>query len=164
MATAAIIVHQLPGRVRLRLDEKRGDPEYFSALSENVSHLNGVEQVKVNPSTGSMVIEFSDSTENLVQQLQQQDLSVENQYEKNKPTSRPAPVNSGVGSTTPFHLVSNRDINPMFMLAAALAALGVVQTFRGKILVPSLSVLWYAMQAFRQSKASRAAVDDMEGG
>lgn len=164
MATNAVIVHQLPGRVRLRLHEKRGDPDYFSAMSENIARLNGVHHVKVNPSTGSMLIEFSESTDNLLRQLQQHDLylSEKEHDHTNNMSERPTRLMSDEDAE-PFHLVSNRDINPMFMVATMLAALGVVQTLRGKILVPSLSVFWYAMDAFRQSRTSRISTDSAKG-
>lgn len=156
MATTAVIVHQLPGRLRLRFRERRGDAEYLSSLSENLAADGGVDHVKVNASTGSMVIEFSDTVENLVQRLQQKDVVLA------KPSTtgdlderRKKP--SGNDSAAPFHLVSDRDINPMFMLGTLLAAAGLVQTFRGKILVPSLSLLWYAIEAFRQSGKLREA-------
>lgn len=161
-AANAAIVHQLPGRIRLRVHEKRGDTGYFSMLSEQVSHLRGVDHVKVNPSTGSIVIEFSGTAENLIQQLQFHHLSVENQYKANNADHRPAkplPGNGSAAGDTPFHIVSNRDVNPMFMLGTLLAVVGIVQTARGKILVPSLSVLWYAMEAFRKSRVSHAVTD-----
>jgi DNA/RNA endonuclease YhcR with UshA esterase domain len=161
MTTTAVIVHQLPGRLRLRFSEGRGDAEYFSALSDIIAHINGVDQVKTNASTGSVVIEFSDTAENLTQRLQQQGVSIANpsktdhaDVQQYKPDRH---------NTVPFHLVSNRDINPMFMLGALLTAVGVVQTFRGKVLVPSISVLWYAIEAFRQSGKSNSLTKDMEG-
>ena len=160
MAAHAVIVHQLPGRVRLRLNQQRGDSAYFSALSENLAGLDSVEQVKVNASTGSVVIEFSDTTEHLIQQLQQHDLSVEKQDKKNSLPSRPVPEKGGVaGDTAPFHLVSNRDINAMFMVGTLFAAISVVQAFRGKILVPSLAALWCAIEAFNRSKVLPAAAN-----
>jgi len=56
--------------------------------------------------------------------------------------------NSGI---RPFRLVSGREINPMFMVGSALAIVGLVQTFRGKIVVPSVTAFWYALEAFRAS-------------
>ena len=160
MTAHAVIVHQLPGRLRLRLNQQRGDSAYFSALSENLARLDSVEQVKVNASTGSVVIEFSDTTEHLIQQLRQHDLSVEKQDKKNTLHNRPVPGKGGIASdTAPFHLVSNRDINAMFMVGTLFAAISVVQTFRGKILVPSLAALWCAIEAFRKSRVSPTAAN-----
>ena len=160
MPVNAQVAHRLPGRIRLRVGEKRGDPAYFSTLSEDVSRCDGVEHVKVNPATGSVVIEFSDSAENLEQQLRQVGVSI---MLNETPSARNTPRTAGNGHVAPFHLVSNREITPMFMLGTMLAAVGIVQTLRGKILVPSLSVLWYAIEAFRQSGVARTGVTSTDG-
>lgn len=161
MPVQAEIAHALPGRIRLRLREKRGDAAYFASLSEEMSNCEGVELVKANAATGSILIEFSGRTEDLAVQLGQHGVSLL------PPTAsgaeqRPQPF-PGNGNATPFHLVSNREINSMFMLGTALAVVGIVQTLRGKILAPSLSVLWYAMEAFRQSSAARASSINADG-
>jgi hypothetical protein len=160
----AAIVHKIPGRVRLRIEDRRGDANYFSTLSEEISGMPDIHGVKTNPATGSVVITFSGSMEELVRQLREHDLFVEERHEPGSVRRAEAPGNGA--DTRPFLLVSNRDINPMFMLGTLLAAIGVVQTFRGKILVPSLSVLWYAMETFRQSRTAhspRSTPEDMEG-
>lgn len=162
MSASGVLVHRLPGRVRVRIDGRRGDPKYFTDLSEDISRLPGVDRVKANPSTASVVIEFSETTENLMQQLHDNNLSVDLPVESRDTPAGQARQDAERASTHPFHLVSNRELNPMFMLGAVFAVLGVVQTFRGKILVPSLSVLWYAMEAFRQSGVTRAAADGEE--
>jgi hypothetical protein len=167
-AAGAVIVHRIPGRIRLRVQDKRGDPDYFATLSEDITGMPGIYAVKVNPMTGSVVIHYSGTTDGMLAQLEEHHLSIANRHEmekkqeKNQQNTSPPPNRH----TQPFLLVSDRDINPMFMLGTVLAAFGVVQTFRGKILVPSLSLLWYAMEAFRQSRAPQSpptATDSMEG-
>lgn len=161
MSVQAEIAHSLPGRIRLRLREKRGDEAYFASLSEAVANCDDVERVKANAATGTILIEFSGRTEDLAGQLGQRGISfptpTPSTAEKRPP--QPFPDNGGA----PFHLVSNREINPMFMLGTALAVVGIVQTLRGKILVPSLSVLWYAMETFRQSNTARASAGSTDG-
>lgn len=161
MAVQAEVAHTLPGRIRLRLREKRGDTAYFASLSEEVMICDGVERVKANAATGTILIEFSGRTEDLAGQLGQHGVSFLPSAPPNV-ENRPQP-SSGNGNATPFHLVSNREINPMFMLGTALAVVGIVQALRGKILVPSLSVLWYAMEAFRQSGPARASGSNADG-
>lgn len=168
-AASAVIVHRIPGRIRLRLQEKRGDTDYFTALSEEISNMPAIDAVKVNPMTGSVVIHYSGATNDVLARLEENNFSIANRHEMEKQLEakhhNPSPENGG--QRPPFLLVSNRDINPMFMLGTLLAAVGVVQTFRGKILVPSLSLLWYAMEAFRQSsrapQSAHAVADSMEG-
>jgi hypothetical protein len=55
-----------------------------------------------------------------------------------------------------LNLVSGRDINVMFMLGALMVAVGIVQIYRGRILVPAISAFWYAVNAFRESGKSRS--------
>lgn len=157
MAVRAQIVHQMPGRVRLRVRERRSDSGYFSALSQDLSRLHGVRHVKVNPDTASVVIEYAGSAETLMQQLQFHELSVQGPEKVNVTHGRPAPR----APIPSMQLVSGRDINPMFMLGTVLAVLGIVQTVRGNILVPAMSTMWYAISAFRHASVSRATPEGM---
>jgi cation transport ATPase len=171
-AASAVIVHRIPGRIRLRLQGKRSDSDYFETLSEDITGMPGIDAVKVNPMTGSVVIHYSGTTDDVLARLEEHHFSIANRHEIEKTREKKREKNQqntsspNAGYTQPFLLVSDRDINPMFMLGTMLAAFGVIQTFRGKILVPSLSLLWYAMEAFRQSRAPhspRTAADSMEG-
>ena len=56
MSTQAHIMHQLRGRLRLKILEKRQDPGYFASLQTRLENLPGVSEVKVNPFTGSVVL------------------------------------------------------------------------------------------------------------
>lgn len=148
----AVIVHRLPGRIRLRLQDRRGDTDYFSTLSEEISGMPGIAEVKVNPLTGSVVIIYSGTTEDLLQRLEDKHISIANRHEPADKHRHASPADGR--HAPPFLLVSNRDINPMFILGTLLAAIGVVQAFRGKILVPSLTALWYATEAFQRSRGT----------
>ncbi len=148
MNATAEFVHHVPGRLRVRLHGKRGDTGFFSALTEQIARLAGVLHVKFNVTTGSIVIGYTGTLEQLVHMLLRHGLTVQGATTHR---SAPAPAHFGV---KPLHLVSNRDINPMFMLGTLLAMLGLVQTVRGKILVPSISLIWYAMDTFRASQST----------
>jgi hypothetical protein len=141
--TDAVIVHQLPGRIRLRIPAMRGDANYFSALATSLGHAPNVQQVKTNPATASVVVQFEGDAERILEQMHELGLEPEIRKSMNEITKR-----TGIG---PVRLVSGRDINPMFMAGSALALLGLVQTFRGKIVVPSVTAFWYTLEAFRAS-------------
>src|SRR4030088_711927 len=132
MATSAVLVHRVPGRIRLRVEDMRGDVDYFSALSEGVSGLDVVQNVKVNPSTASIVIEFSDSLEHLIRKIRLRGLVIEKQQTEHSERPRRVWRNAEMA---PLNLVSGRDINGMFMLSALMVAIGVVQIYRGRILI-----------------------------
>ena len=157
----AEVVHRLPGRIRLRLGEKRGDADYFASLSENLDGCEGVERVKASPSTGGILIEFSCPAESLERQMKMCGISLD-LHDTSAGETRPRNAAAN-RNPAPFHLVSNREINPMFMLGTTLAVLGIVQALRGKILGPSLSMLWYAAEAFRHSGTARITEGSTDG-
>ena len=51
--------------------------------------------------------------------------------------------------------VGGRMKSPMFVMGSALAVLGIIQTMRGKVEVPSITAFWYAIEAFRDSGKTR---------
>lgn len=148
MAANAVIVHQIPGRIRMRISEKRGDDAYFSKLSEELAGIDTVCNVTTNAKTGSVVIEHFDGLHALVEKMHLHDLVID--IQQAQPEKHPVLALDSM-EMKPLNIVSGRDLNPMFMIASLLAVIGVVQTVRGKILIPSVSAFWSALEAFRQS-------------
>jgi hypothetical protein len=138
------IAHRTVGRVRLQVLEHRGDREFFDHLSQQIANSGLVQKVRANPITGSIVLEFDDPTEDLLAKLAAV-VPIEFAAEGvANPTRLPAAV-----ANSRFKLVSGRDINPMLMAGTFFSAVSVLQTLRGKVLVPALSASWYAINAFR---------------
>jgi len=146
--TTFTIVHQLPGRIRMRVSAKRNDAAYFARLSEYLAGLAGVRASQVNAATGSVVVHYDGDADLLLARMREQipHLVIENDHRSKN--------NSPIG-TRPFRIVSGRQLSPMWMLGAVLSAVGVMQTFRGKIAVPSITAFWYALDSFRQSGKHR---------
>ena len=142
--TTFTIVHQLPGRIRMRVSAKRNDAVYLSRLSECLTCIAGVRGSQVNAATGSVVVHYDGDPGLLLERMREQipHLVIENNYriKNNSP--------SGI---RPFRIIRGRQLSPMLLLGSALAAVGVMQTFRGKIAVPSITAFWYALDSFRQS-------------
>lgn len=143
----AVIVHQIPGRLRLRIPPMRGDAGYFSVLSDKLDTIEGVELVKVNPASASVVVQYAGEPQTLLERMRELDLDP-----RIEDDTGGAALISGI---EPIRLISGRDINPMVMLGSALTVIGLVQTFRGKIVVPSITAFWYALEAFRNSGKNR---------
>lgn len=53
---AARIGHQSPGRIRFKLNDQRGDGEYFSSLEAELKSEFGGLSITTNPATGSLLI------------------------------------------------------------------------------------------------------------
>jgi hypothetical protein len=152
MTTHAVIAHHMPGRVRVRIPERRRDSEFFSTIEALLPVIEGVEEVETNPLTASVLIKFTGTLIDLFHKIREQIPDIDIQYpsQGQRARSSVSAVNMPV-----VNIVSGRKINFIFMVGSVLTAVGLAQTIRGKILVPSISVFWYAMDAFRQAGALR---------
>jgi hypothetical protein len=52
------IAHQVPGRIRMKIPSAKGNPEQLEAYKQILSLLPGIEQIEVNPDTGSIVLKY----------------------------------------------------------------------------------------------------------
>jgi hypothetical protein len=52
------IAHQVPGRVRMKIPAGKGNPELLKQISETFGAIPGIEEVTVNPTTGSVVLHY----------------------------------------------------------------------------------------------------------
>jgi hypothetical protein len=52
------IAHQVPGRVRMKIPAGKGNPELLKQISETFGAIPGIEEVIVNPTTGSVVLHY----------------------------------------------------------------------------------------------------------
>jgi hypothetical protein len=160
MSIEARVAHQTVGRARLQLPQRRGDKDFFERLSQQLSRVGQVRKVRANPETGSIVLEFSGTLDDVIASL---DRSVPIELERTPfTTSAPRQALVAAGEKT-FRIVSGRDINPMLMAAVLFSAVGVVQTLRGKVMIPALTAFWYAASAFRQAREP-ALVDAADTG
>jgi len=63
--TRATTIHVTPGRVRLRIAERRGDAGYFAQLTHQLDALPIVRSCRSNARSGSVVIEHVDTLDAL---------------------------------------------------------------------------------------------------
>lgn len=52
------IAHQVPGRVRMKIPAGKGNPELLQQISEVFRAIPGIEEITVNPATGSVVLHY----------------------------------------------------------------------------------------------------------
>lgn len=143
MSAKAVVAHLMPGRVRLSIAERRGDNDYFAMLSRRLSGVEGVRRVKTNPLAGSIVLEFSGVLPELMRRAGAPALF---DIEQGAVGAAPPP-----SVARPVNLVSGREINPSFMLGMLFAAVGLVQSIRGRLMVPAATAFWYATTTFQQA-------------
>src|SRR5215813_12706595 len=52
------IAHQVPGRIRLKVPSVKSNPELVDQIQQMFNVIPGIEQVTVNPTTGSVVLHY----------------------------------------------------------------------------------------------------------
>lgn len=52
------IAHQVPGRVRMKIPAGKGNPELLKQIIEVFGAIPGIDEVTVNPTTGSVVLHY----------------------------------------------------------------------------------------------------------
>lgn len=65
MVPQAHVSHTMPRRLRIKVPAKKGQKSYFSHMSERLVECSGVDDVQVNPVTGSVLVMFSCDIETL---------------------------------------------------------------------------------------------------
>lgn len=146
----AHISHHVPGRVRLRVPERRRDEAYFATLKQHVAEWPGITNVHVNPLTASLLVFFSDASAALARA---QDCELFDLRE-----AEPSPPKAPIGHRARHHarafdarvreLTGGRADTPSLVFMALLLA-GIYQTMRRNVGAPATTLLWYAGDLLR---------------
>lgn len=52
------VAHQVPGRIRMKVPAGKDNPELLEQIKQTFSVIPGIQQVTVNPTTGSIVLQY----------------------------------------------------------------------------------------------------------
>jgi hypothetical protein len=147
MSDVAYIVHQISGRVRLRIKTRRQDQAYFDALRRQLEPLECIETVRVNCNTGSIILRHPArpyaEVESAVRQLGLFELATG----REPATPALAPLLSGISRID--QLVDEESsgvINLRTVTVVAVILLAMRQMRRGELLGPALPMLWNALE------------------
>ncbi len=131
----AEVVHQLPGRIRLRLHARRGEAAFFTDLAARLGRLAGVRAVKANPRTASLLIEYAGALDALLRAAREHAVLEAVAAAPVVPRSRRY---AGRLAAMP----------PLSVAAAGLVGLGGLQVARGKILGTASENFWMAFRIY----------------
>ncbi len=145
----ARLVHRLPGRVRLRVDAKRGDRAWFDALALELSLLENIRSVEANPLTGSLLIRHEGPLERLLEELAARGLlRVSDPEPREIPLARRLAERAEAADARLRRATAGElDLEGAALLVVLLVAL--VQALRGRLVGPASSLLWYAASLLR---------------
>jgi hypothetical protein len=148
MRPQAFAVHRLPRRTRLHIPVLRHDAERLHSVGEALSRCPGVNAVRTNERTGSVLVEHGDSDlDVIVRYAQESDLFDLNLEGLRGPETSPAAIverslarlDAWVRSET-----GDRSTLGSVTFVALVVAAG-WQTARGQVLPAAATLAWYAL-------------------
>ena len=144
MRPQAQIVHQTRGRLRLRIPEKRKDLPYFVGLYEQLQQTPAVEEITMNPLTGSVLLQFDAGRRNtLIGALADSRLIELGAIPASGiPPADGSRRNKGqLDRSLPGQIRSATDARTVLFLIVL--GLSIHQLLKGQILAPALTLLMY---------------------
>ncbi|NBB69088.1 MAG: hypothetical protein GVY33_02005 [Alphaproteobacteria bacterium] len=153
---AAFVVHRLPGRLRLRIEGKRGDRAWFDDAATTLAMLAGVEEVAASARTSSIKLRHSRPAEDVLAAAAGRGLFTL------------VDADGGEGSAAERLRAAAGGFTASEGLAAVLTVAALRQVLRGQILPPAVTLLAYAATVLatrdRQSTSSDDAPVDSQPG
>ena len=153
----AYIKHQLPGRVRLKIPQKRGDFRYFARLAGLFADCTDITQLQLNPSAASILICHGTETQflNITEFAQTNGLfTIIEQPEEETFTIPYLPIpkltSTGLNRLDESLMdFSQGRLDGRSLLFLALIGLAVRQMAKGHIMGPASTLLWYAFSVLK---------------
>jgi hypothetical protein len=164
MIPEAHIVHRSSRRLRLKVLSKKKHEEYLRALPERFSGFSGIDEIEINPLTGSVLFKHAGNSEDIIAFVQKQGI-----FEIKIKSVQPPSVHHGVSSIYQeldrvVRSFSNGSTNAGGLAFVGLIAYGMIQIGRGNIAGPAwYTAFWYAMNIFLKSQSDEIAPDSDAG-
>jgi len=152
MIPPAYVAHRVPGRVRLRIPSQRGAPDYFARTGERLQDCPGVEWLRTDFRTGSIVIQHAPELDifRIARFAEDGDLfRVGESGEHGTKMLRAASVQLA-GLDAWLVEISRGRADLSSLLFVLLLCLATAQIVRGQILGSATAFLWYALDIARR--------------
>jgi hypothetical protein len=156
MIHRASLVHQIDGRLRIRVPLARNDREYFARVRELFGHMQGIQTVETNYLTGSILLLHSTDPQEIEKAAARAGLFMIDRG--SQPLAASTLIEEKFSSLQAR--LSHFSRSRIDFQGAALLLLlggGVVQGLRKRILPPVVTLLWYAATLLKESKSSLPA-------
>lgn len=152
----AKVLHSSPGRIRIKVPEKRKDHPYFMALAEALSMMEEVESLEVNPLTGSALLTGGGlSLDRLVEFGAKEGLFLLEKQEETALTPAQAAVQPLKRLNEKVRSFVGNDVDLPTIGFLLLLTTGIYQLLRGNFRAPPwYTAFWYAFGVFSKELVS----------
>jgi len=165
MIPDAHVSHTIPRRLRIKIPSKKGQTSYFDAVSNRLLDCPGVEDVKVNPATSSVVVTYGCETTALAAYGRRHGL-----FSLRQPKPRPKTLFQSVAGAfrsynTSLKEMTNGEIDIPSLVFVTLVISGAWQLARGNFVMPAwYTAFYYALGVFSSAKVEEIDEGEELGG
>lgn len=160
MSAAAQLSHRIPGRVRLKIIDRKGNADYFASLEQSLQGCPGLLDVQCNPLTGSVLLQHDPKTpfESILARVEAMGLFrvVAVTAPSASVGETPGPsigelaargvdlLNAGLSEASHGRL----DLPSFYFLG--FLGLGIREFARGHVMPPAVTLLWRALEVLQK--------------
>jgi hypothetical protein len=151
MPAEAEIVHQVPGRLRLRVAGHTGDRKFFEQLQVSLRGCPGIQQLAINPYSGSVLILHESNADTIMEYGRTHNLFAPPAHTKRSaapPSSAAIQTFQRLDSQLRERTAGNWDLRELAFLVLSIG--GMVQTARQNFLPAGFTLFWYASGLLQQ--------------
>jgi hypothetical protein len=145
MTPVAHVSHQVAGRARIKVPDRRRDDGYFAQLGERLASCPGVVRVEVNAITASALIVHDTDLASLAAWAETNALFALREDAANAPTLALSLARQGEVLDTALRTGSGGTLDLASLGFALLMGLALFQMTQGEVLAPAATLAWYAV-------------------
>jgi hypothetical protein len=157
MQHEAHIVHEMPGRFRLRVPSRVKDAEYFKRVREELQIIPEISLLETNSTTGSILVEYIGDAQTIFDAARERDLF---RVSRPKPAlHEPLSLRLSQSLRDFDRSVSSftkGELDAAALISMLLGAAGAVQFAKKKVWPAGATLLWYAVNVLLARSAKSA--------
>jgi len=155
MIPAAHLAHELSGRTRLKIPSECGNTNYFDRVCRDLAECPGIGRIEINSRTGSLLILHTESIARIATFARDRDLFIL----QDKNTPRHTTLSHAAQKLAQLDAAITRfslgDLDMRSLMFIILLMVSVLQVFRGQILAPASTLLWYALDLLLSARVPK---------
>lgn len=143
MLPTARVCHSISGRLRIRIDAYRRDEAFFGQLSAKLERVPGVLRVEANPITATVLIQHTLDAQHIRREIESRACVSLAPGGSGLPPARSLSPDLGMTGGS-FANVPRVPADARGLAILALFGMAIHQAIEGNVMVPAVSLLWYA--------------------
>jgi hypothetical protein len=152
---AAQVAHRLPGRLRIRVPDRRGDRDWAAAAVAGLAACPGVRAVRARALTGSLVIDYDGDVADVARFAARHGLFVLASPEAGEPTLLDQLNLQTMQLNAAMQRFAGGGADLWLSLSFVCFTLALVQVQRGNLMGPATSLAWAGLSALRLARLAK---------